>query len=205
MTETARIALLDDDPAILDSLSMFFAHSGYSPTVFADAEAFLLRMRSSEIDYDCVVSDVRMPGLSGLELVQHLARQPGSPPIILITGHGDISMAVSAVKQGAYDFFEKPFNEQKLLATVQQAIAETSSRRATERERAQMRELFEALPPRQKQVLELAAEGLTTKEIAQKIKISPRTVEGHRAWGMQKLKARNLADVVRIVHGATSA
>lgn len=201
MTEHAHLALVDDDPAVLDSLSLFFTHSGYKIACFADAESFIARTRGPEIEFDCVVTDVRMPGLSGIDMVEKVARRPGAPPIIVITGHGDISMAVSAVKLGAYDFFEKPFNEQKLLASVQQAIDATASRRASEIERAQIRQQFEALPPRQKQVLELAAEGLTTKEIAQRIKISPRTVEGHRAWGMQKLKARNLADVVRIVHG----
>ena len=200
----ARLALLDDDPAVLDSLSLFFGQSDVETVCFSDAESFLGPASHGDVAFDCIVTDVRMPGLSGLDVLRQVASHPGAPPVIIITGHGDIAMAVTAVKHGAHDFFEKPFNEQKLLTAVLSAIEETSQRRSVELEREAMRKQFEALPPRQRQVLELAAEGLTTKEIAQKIKISPRTVEGHRAWGMQKLKARNLADVVRIVHGVAS-
>ncbi|MCZ8183739.1 MAG: response regulator [Beijerinckiaceae bacterium] len=198
--ERARLALLDDDPAVLDSLSMFFAQGGIETLCFVDAETFLYRFDKG-LEFDCIVTDVRMPGQSGLDVVRHVAARPAAPPVIVITGHGDVAMAVSALKLGAHDFLEKPFNEASLLALIREAIAATQDRRATERARMAMREQFEALPPRQRQVLVLAAEGYSTKEIALKIKISPRTVEGHRAWGMQKLKARNLADVVRIVQG----
>lgn len=198
--DRTRLALLDDDPAVLDSLSMFFAQGGLETACFVDAETFLARFDKG-LELDCIVTDVRMPGLSGLDVVRHVAARPAAPPVIVITGHGDVAMAVSALKQGAYDFLEKPFNETSLLAVIREAIAATQDRRARELTRLALREQLEALPPRQRQVLVLAAEGLSTKEIAQKIRISPRTVEGHRAWGMQKLKARNLADVVRIVQG----
>ncbi|WP_284179679.1 response regulator [Rhabdaerophilum sp. SD176] len=198
--ERARLALLDDDPAVLDSLSMFFAQGGMETLCFVDAETFLYRFDKG-LQLDCIVTDVRMPGQSGLDVVRHVTAHPAAPPVIVITGHGDVAMAVSALKQGAHDFLEKPFNEAGLLALIHDAIAATRDRRAAELARLAMREQFEALPPRQRQVLVLAAEGYSTKEIALKINISPRTVEGHRAWGMQKLKARNLADVVRIVQG----
>lgn len=199
--QKTRLALLDDDPAVLDSLSMFFAQGGLETTCFVDAETFLERFDRG-LDLDCIVTDVRMPGLSGLDVVRHVAGRPAPPPVIVITGHGDVAMAVSALKQGAHDFMEKPFDEASLLEAIREAIEATRDRRHQEQVRLALRERFEALPPRQRQVLVLAAEGLSTKEIALKIQISPRTVEGHRAWGMQKLKARNLADVVRIVQGS---
>lgn len=198
MTKVRTLALVDDDAAILDSLGLFFTRRGIVTSVYPNAEDLLAALQEGA-DFDCVVSDVRMPGLSGLELLKAIVARPAAPPVVLITGHGDIAMAVNAVKMGAFDFLEKPFDEEQLLATACRAVEETAARRLTQQEREQKRALFASLPPRQRQVLELVAAGLSAKEVAQKLEISPRTVEGHRAWGMQKIRAGSLAELIRIV------
>ncbi len=198
MDTVRTLALVDDDAAILDSLGLFFAQNGIEPAVYSDAET-LLRELAAGRDFDCVVADIRMPGMSGMDLLKQIVSRPAAPPVVLITGHGDIAMAVSAVKIGAFDFLEKPFNEEQLLDTAQRAMTEFATRRATELEREQRRQLFDSLPPRQRQVLELVAAGFSAKEIAQQLEISPRTVEGHRAWGMQKIRATSLAELIRVV------
>lgn len=198
MNKVMTLALVDDDAAILDSLGLFFAGKGIATSIYHDAESILATLQEGA-DFDCVVADMRMPGLSGLDLLKAIVARPAAPPVVLITGHGDIAMAVNAVKIGAFDFLEKPFDEEQLLATACRAVEETAARRLTEQEREQKRALFASLPPRQRQVLELVAAGLSAKEVAQKLEISPRTVEGHRAWGMQKIRAGSLAELIRIV------
>ncbi len=201
MDKVRTLALVDDDAAILDALGLFFAQNGIESSTFSDARTLLDQLAAGE-DFDCIVADIRMPGMSGMDLLKNIVARPAAPPVVLITGHGDIAMAVSAVKIGAFDFLEKPFNEERLLDTARRAMAEFATRRATELEREQRRLLFESLPPRQRQVLELVATGFSAKEIAQQLEISPRTVEGHRAWGMQKIRAMSLAELIRVVMAA---
>jgi two-component system, LuxR family, response regulator FixJ len=148
--------------------------------------------------FDCIVSDVRMPGMSGLDLVHHLINRGSIRPIILITGHGDIDLAVSAVKAGAFDFIEKPFDERRLLASVREAVEKLRQRANAVAELEGMQARFRLLSARQRQVMELAATGLSNKEIGTKLNISPKTVENHRAWVMERIGARNVAELVRI-------
>ena len=197
MADQIRIALIDDDEAVLDSLALYLARQDVRTTGFKTTEAFLAALDHAA-QFDCVVSDVRLPGMSGLDLVRLLDERRFAAPIVLITGHGDIDMAVSAIKVGAFDFIEKPFDEARLLASVRNAVEKSrqSASDAAERERLQSR--FDSLSARQRQVMELTVSGLSNKEIALRLDISSKTVENHRAWVMERIGARNLADLVRM-------
>jgi FixJ family two-component response regulator len=197
MSDVIDIALIDDDEAILDALRHYLGRQNVRTSGFKIAKDFLVAL-DDRAPFDCVVSDVRMPGMSGLDLVQHLNRRSYARPIILITGHGDVDMAVGAIKNGAFDFIEKPFDEARLLTSIRHAVRK---RREGETATADLRELqarFTALSARQRQVMELVVSGLSSKEIGIKLNISPRTVENHRAWVMERIGARNLADLIRL-------
>jgi two-component system response regulator FixJ len=197
MAETIRIALIDDDEAVLDSLGLFLTRKGVLVHPFASADAFLTQAGALD-GVNCIVADVRMPGLSGVDLVRRLQAERVVIPVILITGHGDVDMAVAAIKLGAFDFIEKPFDEMRLLESIRKAGAQL---RRDEDAAAQLRDLKsrrDSLSERQQQVMDLAAGGLSNKEIGQQLGISPRTVEIHRAWMMERMGARNLADLVRV-------
>jgi two-component system response regulator FixJ len=190
------IVLIDDDAAVLDSLRMVLVNRGMLVECFSSADAFLER---ADAPPACIVSDVRMPGLSGLELQNELSVRGVAAPLILITGHGDVAMAVRAIKAGAFDFIEKPFDNEVLLDAIRHAVA-SRAREQTQRGKiddwaARARELS----LRQRQVMGLVAQGLSNKEIALKLGLSPRTVENYRAWVMEKMGAKNLADLVRMV------
>ena len=139
-----------------------------------------------------------MPGMSGLELIHHLKEQDIAVPIILITGHGDVDMAVAAIKVGAFDFIEKPFDEVRLLASIRNAVEQGRERDADATEVESLQSRFNTLSPRQREVMDLAVAGLSNKEIGTRLKISPKTVENHRAWVMERIGARNIAELVRI-------
>lgn len=191
-----HVALIDDDPAVLDSLALYLKRQAVVVTCFATAEAFIARQQSPP--FDCVVADVRMPGLSGLDLVRRFGEEGHATPVILITGHGDIDMAVAAIKLGAFDFIEKPFDESRLLESIRSATSHALSRQRSADELAEIRARMESLTERQRQVLDLAVAGLSNKEIAARLGISFRTVEIHRAWMMERMGARNLAELVRV-------
>jgi two-component system response regulator FixJ len=191
-----HVALIDDDPAVLDSLALYFKRQAVAVTCFATAEDFIATRQG--LPFDCVIADVRMPGLSGIDLVRRFAEEGRITPIILITGHGDIDMAVAAIKLGAFDFIEKPFDESRLLESIRNATSDASSRQRTAAEVIETRARMESLTERQRQVLDLAVAGLSNKEIAERLGISFRTVENHRAWMMERMGARNLAELVRI-------
>jgi two-component system response regulator FixJ len=197
MAEPTHIALIDDDPAVLDSLRLYFDRRNLVTSCFNTGEEFFAAVDRSE-RFDCVVSDVRMPGVSGLELVHQLKARGVNWPIILITGHGDIDMAVSAIKSGAFNFIEKPFDENRLLAGIQDAVEHRRRETADAAELKELHSRFNSLSQRQRQVMELAAAGLSSKEIGARLKISAKTVENHRAWLMERIGARNLAELVRI-------
>jgi FixJ family two-component response regulator len=197
MLDPIHIALIDDDAAVRDSLHLFLTRKQLKVSCFETAEQFL-KARDGCDPVDCIVSDVRMPGMSGLDLVNYLIGCGWIRPIILITGHGDVDMAVSAVKAGAFDFIEKPFNENRLLAAIRDAVAKGRQRAGDAVEHEKMLVRFEALSARQRQVMDLAAAGLSSKEIGTKLNISPKTVENHRAWVMLRMGARNVAELVRI-------
>jgi RNA polymerase sigma factor (sigma-70 family) len=197
VTEPIHIALIDDDEAVLDSLRLYFARQDVETTCFPAAKDFLTATGRAQ-RFDCIVSDVRMPGMSGLELVHHLKAQDVGIPIILITGHGDIDMAVAAIKVGAFDFIEKPFDEARLLASIRNAVEKGRQRETDASEVEKLQSRFNTLSTRQRQVMELAVSGLSNKEIGSQLNISPKTVENHRAWVMERIGARNIAELVRI-------
>jgi two-component system response regulator FixJ len=190
------IALIEDDEAVLRSLSMLLEGRGIPVRAYLSAQSFLAA--EGELP-QCVVSDIRMPGMSGMELQQELRKRDAAVPIILITGHGDIAMAVQAIKQGAFDFIEKPFDDERLISSILQAIESGQRLRIERGERAVVEARVAELSPRQIEVMHLVADGFSNKEIAYKLDISPRTVENYRAWVMEKMGASNLADLVRKV------
>ncbi|WP_213285897.1 response regulator transcription factor [Bradyrhizobium sp. sGM-13] len=191
------IALIDDDNAILHSLSMLLEGRGIPVRAYSSAESFLNALATEPPQ--CVVSDIRMPGMSGIELQQKLKEHAGAIPLIFITGHGDVTMAVQAIKQGAFDFIEKPLDDERLIASISQAIESGNRLRSEYKERAALQARVAELSPRQVEVMRLVAEGLSNKEIAHKLGISTRTVENYRAWVMERMGANSLADLVRKV------
>jgi two-component system, LuxR family, response regulator FixJ len=197
MPDPIHIALIDDDEAVLDSLALYLARQDVKASGFKVTEDFLVAL-DRPTSFDCVVSDVRLPGMSGLDLVRLLVERRFAAPIILITGHGDIDMAVSAIKIGAFDFIEKPFDEARLLASIRNAVEKSRQQASDAAALEQLRSRFDALSARQHQVMELTVAGLSNKEIALQLDISTKTVENHRAWVMERIGARNLADLVRM-------
>ena len=197
MADPIHIALIDDDSAVLDSLQLYFVRRNVKTACFESAEALLAALERGA-EPDCIVSDVRMPGISGLDLVRRLNARRSIAPVILITGLGDIDMAVSAIKLGAFDFIEKPFDEGRLLTSIRNAVAVGRQQAKDAAEIERLRSRFEMLSARQRQVMELAVAGLSNKEIGSHLNISPKTVENHRAWVMERIGAKNLAELVRI-------
>jgi two-component system response regulator FixJ len=173
-------------------------HQGLKTVCFVAAETLLAALDGGE-RFDCIVSDVRMHGLSGLDLMQCLNARTVVTPIILITAHGDIEMAVSAIKQGAFDFIAKPFEPTRLLVSIRKAL-QVGDHKAIDAVRIEtLWSRLKTLSERQRQVMELAVVGLSNKEIGSRLDLSPKTVEYHRAWVMERMGAKNLADLVRIV------
>ncbi len=197
MTDSDQVCLIDDDEAVRDSVGLLLENHELQVTSFGSAEEFLNRMEDG-LKPSCVVSDVKMPGLSGLDLQRVLTEQKARIPLILITGHGDIAMAVAAVKAGAHDFLEKPFDDHTLLESIESALDEARRKKVQEDTLQDFSDRVGELSVRQRQVMDLAVKGYSNKEIAQELGISPRTVETYRAWVMEKTGARNLADLVRM-------
>ena len=197
MTEPIHIALVDDHAAVLHSLQLYFARYQVTTSCFASAEALLADLDEGR-QPECIVSDIRMPGMSGLDLLHHLKERRIAAPLILITAVGDIKMAVSAIKNGASDFIEKPFDEAQLLTSIQTAVALRRQQAGDEADIEELRSRFNALTTRQRQVMELVVAGMSSREIASRLGISYRTVDVHRAWLMERMDAKNLADLVRI-------
>ncbi len=197
MTLDSAVAVIDDDEPVRDSLSMMLSNHGFGVCSFASADRFITALQTGNLP-SCVVCDIRMPGMSGLELQKELAKKWPMVPLVLITGHGDVTMAVSALKAGAHDFIEKPFAPDRLIEGIKSAIDHTEHRRNHDQELVRLASKVNELSDRQRQVMDLAVKGLSNKEIAIALKISPRTVETYRAWVMEKTGARNIADLVRI-------
>ena len=198
MQKQRELALVDDDADVRDSIvALLSAGGGMDVRAFASAEELLAALQE---DYrpGAILSDVRMPGMSGLELQEELVRTGVRVPLILITGHGHINMAVSALKAGAADFIEKPFDETALLGAIDRAFGVAEKQGEVERKRADVEARVAQLSQRQKEVMDLVVRGLSTKEIAIELGISPRTVDTYRLWIMEKTGARNLAELVRM-------
>lgn len=196
MSAQPTVFVVDDDPAMRDSLGFLIGSVGKRVETFDSAESFL-----SAYDHarpGCIVLDVRMPGLSGLELMEKLQSDSLAPPVILVTGHGDIPMSVRALKAGAFDFIEKPFSDQVLLERIQQALQTDSVDRAAARERGEIGKRAERLTARETQVFELVVEGKPNKVVAADLGLSQKTVEVHRAHVMEKMRAESFADLVKM-------
>lgn len=191
------VHLIDDDEAVLDALALYLESKGYTVHRYTRAEPALARSANAAWPA-CIVSDVRMPGISGLDFQRELARIGCRLPLILITGHGDIAMAVAAIKAGAHDFLEKPFDEKRLLAAIEAALRASEAQQETAQELADLAARRAELSERQRQVMDLAVKGYTNKEIGAELRISPRTVEIYRARVMERMGAATLADLVRI-------
>jgi two-component system response regulator FixJ len=194
------IFIVDDDAAIRDSLRMMLEMAGYKVRDFASAQSFL---SDADLQGGCLIVDIRMPGMGGLELQEELVRRKANVPVIVITGHGDVPLAVRAMRAGAMDFVEKPFESERMLQSVADALeaGQRAQTRASEAKAA--RELLELLTPREREILDQLVKGHANKVVAHQLGISPRTVEIHRASIMEKLHARNLSNVVRTAMAAS--
>ncbi|SRR5581483_4382070 len=205
MTETApTVFVIDDDASLRDALKSLIRSVGLRVEGYGSTQDFL--QRKSPEGPSCLVLDIRLPGRSGLEFQRELAASDTPIPIIFITGHGDISMSVRAMKAGAVEFLTKPFRDQDLLDAIQIALERDSERRQLEAQKANLQERLESLTPREREVLPLVVSGLLNKQIAANIGTSETTVKVHRSQLMRKMGAESLADLVRIaervgIHG----
>ena len=193
----ATVFVVDDDEPVRDSIALLLRSVGLRASTFANAGEFL--DSHDPESRGCLVLDVRLPGMSGLDLQRELDKRGTDLPIVFITGHGDVPMAVRAMQSGAVDFLQKPFSDQDLLDRVQQAIAEQAERRAERESRAHITEKLAQLTPREAEVLHRVVKGEANKVIANRLELSQRTVEVHRAHIMRKLEVRSLAQLVRMV------
>jgi len=190
------VHVVDDDPAVRDSLSFALGAADYDVRTYESALQLL--ERGAALEFGVIVTDVRMPGMTGLELVARLKELGIAHPVIVLTGHADVVMAVEAMKAGVVDFLEKPLDEQALLAAIETARRRAEGVGGREAEREQIRARIAQLTGREKEVFEQIAAGASNKSAALKLGISPRTVEIYRANVMEKMRARTLSDLVRM-------
>lgn len=194
---TAIVYVVDDDEAIRDSLQLLLRSVGLKSAVFESAAEFLESFDPSA--HACLLADIRMPGMSGLELQAELNERHVELPTIFITGHGDVPMAVKAMKSGAVDFIQKPFRDQDLIDRIHEALQIDSERSESRQQQIDIRKRIESLTPRETEVMHKVVDGCANKVIALDLGVSQRTVELHRARVMHKMGVRSLADLVRIV------
>jgi two-component system response regulator FixJ len=199
MAALPMIHVVDDDEAIRDSLRILLESSGHAVRTYPSAALFL---EGAGATLGCVLTDVRMPDMDGLALQRRLNERGLHLPVIVMTGQGDIAVAVRAMKEGALDFLEKPFDDDDLLAAVARALAEGERRQAREEISGEAARRMTALTGREREVLDLLVSGLPTKGIANALGASPRTIEVHRARVFEKLQARSLPELVRLVIAA---
>lgn len=196
MSNDALVHLIDDDDAVRGSLAFVLDSAGFGAKTYASAEDFLVVQ--SDLVAGCIVTDIRMPAMNGLELVQELRRRGSTLPVIVITGHGDVPLAVEAMKAGVTDFLEKPFDDELLLTAVRSAMNADAREDQEDRERERFHAMLETLSPRETEVLRGVVAGRSNKVVARDLGISPRTVEVYRANVMTKTNAGSLSDLVRI-------
>ena len=193
---TPTIYVVDDDDSMRQAVALLLRTVGYTPVVYARPTEFLAKYDPDQ--HGCLVLDIRMPEMSGLEVQQQLNRAGSLLPVIFITGHGDIPMAVQAMKDGAYDFLTKPFRDQDLLDRINSALKQDAENRAAVERLADLKRREESLTPREREVLTLIVDGKANKVIAIDLNLSERTVEIHRANVMEKMGARSVAHLVRM-------
>lgn len=196
MPAESEVHVIDDDEAMRDSLQFLFETADVPVRVHESASGFLESLGDGAPG--CVVTDVRMPEMSGLDLLRELRRRSVEAPVIVITGHGDVALAVEAMKAGAQDFLEKPFDDERLLELVRRALAESSAGKAADEEQLAARGKVAKLSQRERQVLKRLVDGQLNKTIAWELGISARTVEVYRAKLMTKMEANAFADLVRM-------
>ena len=197
---TAQVHIVDDDEAIRDSFVWLLEGHGLTSLCHASAEAFETHLAAHAIARPCcLLLDVRMPGKSGLELFEALVERRLALPVIFVTGHGDVPMAVDAVKRGAFDFIEKPVNEATLIATIERALAHDGAHSAQASQHAAVSTRLSQLTPREREVMDLVVAGKLNKTVADVLGISIKTVEIHRARVMDKMAAKSLAELVQMV------
>ncbi|MEZ5843898.1 MAG: response regulator [Hyphomicrobiaceae bacterium] len=194
-----NVFLIDDDPSVLHAIGALLRSFDYSVHAYESAEAFL----AAPYAPGCIVSDLRMPGFGGLDLIAALREKDDPRALILLTAHGDVDLAVQALKHGALDFLQKPFDEERLLEAIANGVTVTDRRIREHQEIAELRRRFESLSKRQKEVLWLVAAGCPNKEISARLRISVRTVETYRAWVLERMQAQSLAELIR--HSITLA
>ena len=199
MTTNIVVHIVDDEEAVQNSLAFMLGAAGFAVRIHASATAFL--EASAGIKGGCLLTDLRMPDLNGVELLRQLRLRDAMLPAIVVTGHGDVQMAVEAMKNGALDFIEKPFSDEVLIESIHRAVEQAGSERDAAAAESRIRERIESLSERELQVLKGVVQGQANKVIAAELGISPHTVEVYRANLMGKMQARSLAELVRMVMG----
>ena len=200
MNDKTVVHVVDDDAAMRDSLAFLLDVNGFKPRVYDSASAFLAEAPIDALS--CVVCDIRMPGLNGIELVRELRSKGTTSPVILITGHGDVALAVEAMKAGAADFIEKPFDDSVLLGAIRTALEARPATQSNNAARKEAEARLAELSPRERDVLQGLLAGKINKVIAHDLGISPRTVEVYRANLMAKTGARSMSELMRIALAA---
>jgi two-component system response regulator FixJ len=197
MSQSAKVYVIDDDPAMRDSLDFLLGSAGFSVRLFHSAQVFLNEL--AKLESGCVVTDIRMPGMDGMELLRQLNPASGvrKLPVIVMTGHGDVPLAVEAMKLGALDFLEKPFEDDRLIGMIETALSQNDGGSKSEALTAEMAARVASLTQRERQVMQGLVSGQSNKVIAREYDISPRTVEVYRANVMTKMQAGNLSELVR--------
>jgi len=196
MAPRGKVFVIDDDQAMRDSLDFLLGAAEFDVTLFESAQHFLDALPT--VEFGCVVSDVRMPGIDGIELLKRLKADRRALPVVIMTGHGDVPLAVEAMKLGAVDFLEKPFEDDRLIGMIDIALKQAESGARNEAAVLDIAARVESLSPRERQVMEGLVAGLSNKQIARDYDISPRTIEVYRANVMTKMQAGSLSELVRL-------
>jgi two-component system response regulator FixJ len=196
MSHRGKVYVIDDDEAMRDSLDFLLGSANFDVTLFESANRFLETLSST--DFGCVVSDIRMPGIDGIELLKRLKAIRSAFPVLIMTGHGDVPLAVEAMKLGASDFLEKPFEDDRLVGMIDAALRQAESGARSEAVTLDIAARIESLSPRERQVMDGLIAGLSNKLIAREYDISPRTIEVYRANVMTKMQAGSLSELVRL-------
>ena len=196
MPDKGKVYVIDDDAAMRDSLNFLLDSADFKVTLFETALSFLEVLPG--LDFGCVVSDVRMPGLDGIELLKRMKAGNSTFPIVIMTGHGDVPLAVEAMKLGAVDFLEKPFDDDRLIGMIEAAIRQAEPAAKSEAVTLDIASRIATLSPRERQVMDGLIAGLSNKLIARDYDISPRTIEVYRANVMTKMQANSLSELVRL-------